>query len=573
MRTMRILAASAVLAAALPAAFASKPLDDALAAIPADAIAFVTAPNPKELDANVKRTITDLGLEAMVPEPMSSPIGLMKTFWRMSAGLDENGAVAFVVLPCTDPDELQKKQAIIVTATDAKALLDAMGGKSGEGGGWTVELMGKPVTAIAAGNRVVFSKSAETAKAVAESKSSIVSKISARDKATLEGMDLALWADAEPFAKLYKDQIDGFLSLVAMANPGSGEQSRKQIEMFVNDSKSLVAGSSAGTGGVLMRMALTARPGTELARQMVVKTTSDSLLSGLPGGKYVLAFGGLAVPETTRESIKQLDPMFEQAKEEESIDKEQLRTIKESVYELAPMITGLRLSIDALPEGPGGLIGATMLVDSTDSGKFLKGFEKMVRAAMKLSTDEEFKKAMAAFDYKVDAEESGGMKIAALTMDPAKLPDPDEEMVEDFPKIFGKDGLKLRIAALDDKCVAMQLGGGLERLAKVAELVKSKGAPLASDAGIKRVGKFLPDKRQQACYIALDNALLLVNNMHKATGEEEVPVKVGQIDAPLAFMSSGEDGTARLDLLIPTELIKAGSKAVMGMMGMDAPEQ
>jgi len=70
-------------------------------------------------------------------------------------------------------------------------------------------------------------------------------------------------------------------------------------------------------------------------------------------------------------------------------------------------------------------------------------------------------------------------------------------------------------------------------------------------------------------YLALDNVVTLVRNIGKVLEEEdEFPLEVGELNAPLAVVGRGGEGWSQADVFVPTELMVAAKDAITTMMGM-----
>ena len=105
---------------------ADNAIKDALASIPANAMGCFCIPNLKQLDANYQQTIGALGLQAFVPPPANSLVSLIKMNLPFGESLDENGPMALVIMPATNPFELPMKIAFVLSAKEPKALLEKM---------------------------------------------------------------------------------------------------------------------------------------------------------------------------------------------------------------------------------------------------------------------------------------------------------------------------------------------------------------------------------------------------------------------------------------------------------------
>jgi hypothetical protein len=294
-------------------------------------------------------------------------------------------------------------------------------------------------------------------------------------------------------------------------------------------------------------------------------------LKGLPKGKYMLALGQLIDPASIDQAFAGLDPYFELPPEAEGVDQDQLTKLKDQLKAWAKLHTGFCGSIEALPPGPGGLIGATFIFDTTNSAKWLEGFTQLVEGCKKLVTDEEVQQVLNGLTHDPQAEASGNVKVQHLKFDLSTLEEAEEEWLEDVFAVAGKDGLLLRLAAVDDKKVVLAFGGGAARMKQVIEHARKSDAPLESDLGIKHVGKVLPKSRNSVGYVAVDNIVLLARDITKALDEdEEFPLEVTEINAPLAISGRGGEGWSQADIFVPTELMIWAKDTIFTMMGMGA---
>ncbi|MBI4717003.1 MAG: hypothetical protein HY763_04305 [Planctomycetes bacterium] len=564
---------------------AGDPMKEAIATLPADAMGFACVPSLKSLDANFQQAINDLNLQPFVQPPANSLVALIKQNLPMFAALDESGAFAIVLMPAETLMDLSNATALVVPAADPKAMLEGMGGQPGEGGVWSVSMMGQPSYAISGDKRIVVTQSAEVAKKFAESKGGLDAKLKPGEIKALEGLDLAIWLDGDRMLKLFKPQIDGLVAMATMMQAGSGpvgmkqaEATKNQVNMLVEGTSSLGLGVSLKKPGLSLRLAMTSKPGSELSKQMKVKPTAESLLKGLPGDKYMAVFGQTADPSQMKASMKAFDPYFGMLEAVEGIDKEKVGQLKSVVEEWLPMMSGLRGALRSTPDGSDGLFGASLLIDTSDAKKWLDLTGKAVELAKKLVTestnehiDADVKKAVEAITFKADAEDAGSVKTCHLKFDVAKVAEMDDEEKEELGKVLGKDGLLLRLAAVDGNTVAVTFGGGAAGMGKLVEAAKKKESPLDADAGIKKVATNLPAERASVLYLAVDQIIAGIQHVMKAVDEEELPVTMPTIDAPLAMSATGGDEWSRFDIFLPTELLVAAKNAGMAMMGGPPP--
>jgi hypothetical protein len=68
-------------------------------------------------------------------------------------------------------------------------------------------------------------------------------------------------------------------------------------------------------------------------------------------------------------------------------------------------------------------------------------------------------------------------------------------------------------------------------------------------------------------YFAVDRIVGVIKAAQNAFDEEELPISMPELNAPLTINGTGGDGWSRGDLFLPTELMVAIKNAVLTMMG------
>ena len=143
---IRAIAITVTLASVLltPTAVTANPDQEALAAIPAEAVAFLCVPSIKNLDGDFRQAVTDLELQPFVQLPSNSLISLLRQKLPALEGMNDAGSFAFVVMPAETWPELTMKLAMIVAAKDPKAMIEAMEGTAQDNGLWNVTMFNEP---------------------------------------------------------------------------------------------------------------------------------------------------------------------------------------------------------------------------------------------------------------------------------------------------------------------------------------------------------------------------------------------------------------------------------------------
>jgi hypothetical protein len=551
-----------------------------LSIVPAEAAGFVIVPSIDQLDADLQQAIARAELQDMVAPGMVSVSGLLRQYLGLSEGLDTKGALALVFMPVAGPEAMQ--MTFVLPATDPQGLLKAAGAQAGEGGLWSVAIMGTPYQAALGEGRVVLASAGDMAKTVAAPKTSIATRLADTDQAAMKAQDLLIWVDGEKMIQQFKPQIDGFMAMMMMMQGGGNpaamaqaENARKEIQILLDGLRSVLIGASLDTQGLGLRFYATSRPGTEFASRMkLTRTTAESLLTGLPSQKFMIAGGMVVSPETGKKMMDQVDPYIDMLSNSASeANKPHITTLKQLAREWANMSGGGRVSVGRLPAGPDGVLGAALLMDVTDAAKCQELLGKVVAEVKQLDpgADADAKHLLEALSFETGKETLGGVPVGHLKLDLGKFEDMEEEEVEDVQKIIGRDGFLLRLTAANDKTLAVSLGGGSAFMTQLIEQVRGKAAPLDKDPGVQRVAARVPKDRSAVAYVSVDQIIACIRDGQKACEEEQLPVEMPVIDAPLLLTSTGSEAWSQSDVFVPTELIVATKTFIMAMTGGDAP--
>lgn len=553
--------------------------------VPAEAVGFLCTPDVSKADQGYKGLLEAFDLQAGMQPPAGSLVDMIKQYLQLHDGFDPQGPLCVLAMPSPQAGAAEGQSSgmpvppapvMLLPATDPQALLRSMGGQVGEGQAWNVTVMGAPSAAIAKDKYIIVAQTPDVAQKVAASTATIDGKLAPEELAAMTGMNVILWLDGDRLLRQYKDIIMAPIGMGLMmssnGNPDVAQQMQAVTEgfdTFIEGARSGLVGVGVSPAGILLRMTLLCKPGSELAAITRQTTTSGPMLQGLPALNYLAAFSALDDEESVRRDIEDLQKTFDMLKQDESVNKEKVDELYQLLKEWAPLAAGGgRLSFHALPAGPAGLIGAVMISDASDSQKFLEMMPRVVEVAKQIPTGGDFKQFADVLTYQPDAEKIGGAAVHHLKLDLAKLEDFEEDL-DDLMQVIGKDGLLLRLAAAGPKKVIAVFGGGTEFAAKALEQAGSDGSPLEALPGIQKVSKQLPKNRSAVFYVAVDEILALVHTVAKLVEEEDAFADLmPKIDAPLAVSATGGENWAQIDVHCPHELLVHGRKAVVKLMGM-----
>jgi len=561
-----------------------------LKAIPADASAFVALRNLKQLDKDVQDSVKALNLPAGVIPSLSK---LVKDDLRLSKGFNENGGVALVVLNASQvkqAEELEKRIALFFSATDPKAMADAMGAE-GEGEVKKVELFGEPAWGAARGDFLVVAKDEATLKEAIQARGDgVIKTLSAERAKAFAEQDIFGWASFRGISKELRESVRDIIT----KETGQGiplealGANLDQMEKFIEDGQDVSFGLSLDPKrGITGSFYFSMRPDTEYGRQIAaIKPLNGSLLASLPADPFVVAAGAVSNPDTERQLKKFLDLAFSEENVGDRVDKDKLAQVRDGLASLLGGVQQMSLGIYPLPIEDGqGMVNAVLIAKVKDAAQwkqearkiFNMGKELGVEAAKKSGEpEEEVSKTANAIQWKEGAEKLGGADVDQLVVDLAQLPNSDTDTVDQIKKVLGPEGVLVRVGALGKDQILVVFGGGAKRFEAAAKIATAKEAPLAGNADIKKVADRLQaGPRVMEIYFNVDKLISLAMDISSEVGGGIMfPIALRNA-APIAMTSVKIGETAQqTELLVPMELLRslADIFGPMLQMGLDGPQ-
>jgi hypothetical protein len=250
------------------------------------------------------------------------------------------------------------------------------------------------------------------------------------------------------------------------------------------------------------------------------------------------------------------------------------------LVQLLVQVDALNISVAGLPaDGGGGMIGIASVVTVKDSRKWQDQARSLFEAVKKIIlkaaeqpdiTEEELKAVDAAIQIKENAETLGNAKVDHFVIDLSEIPDLTEDDIAEVKAVIGKEGVLVRIAAMDATHVVVTFGGGAKRCQDIMNSVSQGKAPLADNKFIKMVADRLPNgPRLSEGYLHLENVFKLIIDISDRLGEDVFFRLIIPETAPLSFTNVKVSETAQqIDVLVPMEMITSAKKAVEPLMGM-----
>ena len=522
--------------------------------VPEDAWGFVFLPSLEVVDQKASQ-LNDL-LKLQLPAPVS-PMVLGPPFnWGDS--VDMKSPICIVV---TDVQKAGMEAfALIIPAKDPKAFLERVNAQEPQEGVCKCMVMGMPSFAAVKDKFVILGQNQNVVSRVSKAKKSIGDGFGDTRLSALAKSDIFISISVRTALAAYKDMIMGMLPMIQGAAGPAGADLKQTVEMFMQMSALDFGFTFNNKEGFSVRMLLTPKEDSDLEKLMKDgKESSDSLLSILPGEKYLFAAGWTGGYSEYSEKFGGRDPITQAAKNTEGINEKAAKAIDEEVRKLKKAATRLAVSASALPAGKSGMLGLTFVAETQDSGEFLKSLRKIYETYWSISDDEDFETYKDALAHAKDAETIGGYKVDTITV--VKM-EPFAELfgfelgenADSLRAVLGKDFM-VRFGAVGDKHFVLSFGGGKERYEKICKSITSSGGSLSEDKGIGKMAGRLPSPRSFEAYVAVDNILQMFKTLAKLVEDEDIPVEIPKIDAPMAFSAAQLGSVMQAEMIVPVKLI------------------
>jgi hypothetical protein len=534
---------------------------DVLSAIPGDAWAVLSVRNLAELDRKIMTMSQQLGTPAM------SLLQMAKGLLGLVAGFDDNGSAAVALMPTANIMMPMDGLVLLMPCADYAGLTAMMEPEDLGEGISKILFKGEESYVAEYGSYALISPTSEAVKKV----------LAAQGGKKLRGVwtphqidhfqddDITLWVNAD--ALIQDPTIQGMLMMPLAMSGGDPAAKLEQLKAY----RSLNISLRFGEKGLGLGYYMDFKEGTKEAKSVTsTKPTKKTLLGGLPMDNYIIAAGMLSSKEGSGYMAEQIEAALSNPMLAAQTDPEKMKKVMGILTGMLGDLRAVSFSISGLPDGPKGLIGLAKVVTFENGAK-----QKLVQYADLIGTtvsmipvpaEQEIRLADLV-KYNAAAETIGGMEINHLVVHLDQIPDVQPEWLETVTRIVGKEGILVRIAAVDDQHVAATFGGGPERMEEVIGLVKGGRAPRGGDEATKKVAAMLPQERTFEGYLAVDQLLRAIAVIGKLVGESGMP-QMPPVNAPVAMVGRPVGATGfQADVAFPMELIGAVKDVVMAGTG------
>jgi len=521
---------------AQPASADAAPINtpDVLAVLPANVVAAVAARDLTELDKKLHWLAERLGVPV-------SPYTLAKGWLEIVDGVEDHASAAIALIPGPAPQEDSGSLTLVLPCHDLPRLLSFLNPRPAGDGVFQVTLRGRESFVKMRNGYAFFAPAISTIARVISTKTSLAHRLDHHQRAGFAASDLSVWLDASspdahsriPF---YRNRVaDAAFASIRRSRPSGMIQLSARVE----------------ESGLKFQIIPT---GSGPPRSAAVPETDESLLVGLPDEPFALAMGMSAGGSGAH--IRALAAAIVNAASEYGIlDDTKAADLSQTLDLVLRNVRSLALSASLLPEESEGRLGVAMALQTTSSYQTIRGeIEALVRALQAgFFVDPGISRAAEQFRYRRDAESISGVSVDHLEVDFSGFDPVYRARVQ---KILGSEGLRVRIALIDGRHLAVSLGGGNARFEQIVSLIRGSRAPLANDAGTMLSALGVSRTRSFEAYLSLDRTMRLVNSIRRATDLGPALPAMPETNAPIAaVMRSPGIAMSQLEVFVPIELI------------------
>jgi hypothetical protein len=551
---------------------------DPLAVIPDDALGIAVVRNLSETSAAVAR----LTQKMQIPAP--DLLGLAKSYAGVDKGLNEKGSAAAAIF--RDPQhEDQLQFLVVVPVTDFKVFIAALGPDDADARIAQVKVAGEAALVVHKGEFAVFTDTDQHAllERVLSSSKSVV--------ATLE--PLAPWMAQQQFvvaatpagkSRLFRTLLN--LLPEAAEKPEDEEQDATAAQttaQLTHAIRPLIAAADRQLTHLALGARIDDKGGARLATRFVLLTDGalsgwakelklppEGLLSGLPSGKFVLAFGGVSA-QMSSEFAEFVDQFSQMAFQRIGLSKEARAKVAAASKRQRSGGERLAAVIGTVRPGESVFDRTLSLEQVKDATEHLQAARDVAEALASSSPIKEGGDKL----YEFREVEVGDLKAIELTTNMGAVIGINDQnnpgggmMQQIFAAIFGKDGkMRAYMAAADAHMVASAYDR--EQLQRLVAHVRSKAAGLESDPDIAKTTKLLMAGPQWVVYLSPQGLLQSIDSVVQGIlPGNNFKIPAFPATEPIGMAAKVSPTTIDAEIVLPESVVAAIGQFVLTVRGL-----
>jgi hypothetical protein len=560
--------------------------------VPDSALAVLKVSNLQSVSTKFGKFATDLQLVALDPD-LNDPLAAMIKKLNLNNGLDKSGDAVMAFLdPSVAGGDSDDAFLVLWPVSDYKAFVSNFSDAKEDNGITEVQLPDAPKPAYLAswGKYAVMSPSKDIAalKPTGLKVSGLAEKeLMTKDVVLLANMP-RLKAVLQPKLKEGRDQMmtqiqDGLSKDPNSAKYGpvikaAANEMLNIADAFLNDATAATVSLNIGDTGISSTVMAEFAPDSyagNIAKQM--KNTDQSLLTGIPAGKYLLFGGSVNDPDVTNKVFDDLvNPIAAQMKD---VDADQAAAVDKYIANLKQYLMATKSQAVGVI-APSGALGQEPLmqmvsVQSGDANVLKTSYEQSLQQQQDMMKSFGTQQGTVKVTVTPNGKTVDGISFdtAHTTFDMNAAGPGAAQAQMAMTYLYGPNGMTVNSGIVGDKLL-IGMGTSDQVLSSAIAAIKGNEDALGKLPGVQAVDAQLPKSRVGAMYVPLDQLVTTIGTYAGAMG---MPIQI-QLppDLPPIGATVSTEGTAfRMDSFTPTDLIKAlvaqGMQIFMQMQGGHQP--
>ncbi len=435
--------------------------------IPGDAWAVVGAPDIGRLtdkfDALAKAT--------HLPAAMGNSLMTVKVLTGLLFGVDDHDGAAIALLPFADFKRVGASIVILVPTTDFDALIKSLNPSTADGGVQRITFLGRESFVGLRGRIAVFGQTPDVVKLVLNSTTTFRDSLAGGQIDRYRSDDLSLMIHLGAIAR--SDWISG---LIGSGSLSSGEGSwlrtlrRVQVSLRLEEQ------------GVAAGIFVDIDPRSDIGRCLsVAEDAEGSPLATLPQGEVIVAAGWRRSAERSVCDTRLVTRVLEERIGGADGPSAGLRDVLPFVETLVGRSRDIAVSVMPATDESYGMVSVAVVVRSDHQAAAMRQtFADLFRVVKRNApADSRLAEVVNLLNYVAAAEHVDDVPVDHLVFN---LPAETEAYARTMlAELFGEQGLRVRVAAVDDAHVALTFGGGLPLVREVISVVRGRQPSLRDD--------------------------------------------------------------------------------------------
>ncbi|MFQ5461928.1 MAG: hypothetical protein ACE5E5_04785 [Phycisphaerae bacterium] len=465
-------------------------------------------------------------------------------------GLDEHGAIAAVLMPAGDEDEMAAADGLLLVlpTVDVAHLMTLWEPEPLEDGAYRIRLMGRESFLAGVNGYAIIGPSLEVVRAAAHPPRSLALRLPSNLKDLLGRYDVGVWIDAQA------GTLDG---LLAAPEESAAWWVRAGAWLF-GEHRQIMAGVRFLPDSISVETYLEPTDPIHAA----LTDTNAPLLIGLPEGDHAWAFS--MVNDDRGSSMAMLHGALIAALVQGGwLDSSRASELASQLASIGRR-TQRVLWFAGAPDPPAFEAAGVWRARGT-AGMLLGEIRSLVRFMQSGSAaDERINRLLASLVYRRAVETIDGVVVDQVAVD---FTDGEPTEFGSVKRLLGPEGLLVRVGVVDDRHVVVSLGGGARRFQAIVAAVRRGADPVRARAAMDAVAIHLPAGRTLAAYLFPARMVTLLEAWGCAWRTQDAVYEFAASPVPVGATLSTEGAGLLWRVVVPADVLQSLKRREPGQPG------